>query len=109
MTRDGYTVHSLPIPGHVRSVRVSAYVLPDGRPGLSWTGNGIGHGAYHVVELFGRGPNGGVIPFAQLSPSACRELATALEHAAVDLIAAERYARTLPPEPTTTKGAVRHV
>ena len=72
-------VHALPIPGTVREVRASAYILPDGRPGLFWTGHGIGHGAYRGVELYGVGSAGSVRRFAVLDGRGCRELAAALE------------------------------
>jgi hypothetical protein len=91
---------ALPIPGHAREVRVSAYVTPDGRPGLFWTGppprfayDRPGSGAYHGVELYAIGRAGAVQPVAVLSPRECRALARALTIEAARLEASERIGR----------------
>lgn len=94
------TVRALPIPGHAREVRVSAYVKPDGLPGLFWTGprpRVAGEyprtSAYHGVELYAIGPAGAVIPVAILDPSACRHLAERLTREAARLEASRRPGR----------------
>ena len=74
------TTHALPIPGHARSVAVSAHILPDGTRGLFWTGprGRIGTGGYHGIELYARGRDGAVIPVAVLAPDQARAIAAAL-------------------------------
>lgn len=83
----------LPIPGHVRALRVDAGLRPGGSPFLHRDKDGNG---WHGIELYGIGPMGGVVPFAVLSPADARALAGQLVAAAAALELAESADRLRP-------------
>lgn len=69
-------VYALPIAGHAHKVRVAAFILPSGQPGLFRTRDR--GGSYHGIELFGIGIGGAVLPLAVVGPREAREIAFAL-------------------------------
>lgn len=65
-------VYALPVVGHAREVGVAAHIKPDGSLGLFGTAGyakgRVGSGAYHGVEVWMVGPNGGISDGVVLSP-----------------------------------------
>lgn len=84
----------LPIPGHVRRLKVDPGTRGSGSPFLHRDKDGNG---WHGVELYGIGPMGGVVPFAVLSPDDARALAGQLVSAAARLEIAEAADRLTHP------------